>query len=493
MSELPVPGTVHQVDSKNQLQGVRRSEHQQDIILLPPPSDHPDDPLNWSKWRKWATVVGHNIYTFGTVCMVSAYTPANLQIEATTGIPVANINTGVGIYFLFIGYANLIWQPLAIHYGRRPVLLLSLLMVIAMTIWQAYCNTTSEWYANRVMMGIAAAPIETLLELIVADLHFSHERGFYMSIYVWLLFSGPFLSCIPAGFIADAFGWQWINYTAAIIGGGWFICLFFLLEETSFYRPEVISAEALDGFGGKILTDAQSTQVESQQKEKGYEAGEVRQGSPAPSTQLNGQSGIVGEPKPYWKRLGLTSGYDPRRKSTIWKNIYLCIFLFQFPAVIYSGLMVGLSLSWFNVVNGILPTVLGSEPYNFDPNMIGIFYIAAVIGVSVGSYFSGQLSDTVAIYMARRNNGVFEPEHRLWVFLLALILHPFGCLLFGIGAARDMHWIGLAFGLGLFCAALPMGSNVAYNYVIDSYKEVAGEGLVTVVLIRNTIGKFDLK
>ena len=104
--------------------------------------------------------------------------------------------------------------------------------------------------------------------------------------------------------------------------------------------------------------------------------------------------------------------------------------------------------------------------------------------------FSGQLSDWVSVYMARRNNGMFEPEHRLWVFLIALVLHPFGCLLFGIGAAHNIHWVGLAFGLGLFCATLPMGSSIAYNYIIDSYKEVAGEGLVSVILLRNTIGKF---
>ena len=47
-----VPGTVHLVD----LEGTLRAKHalngQRDIVLVPPPSDDPDDPLAWSKRRK---------------------------------------------------------------------------------------------------------------------------------------------------------------------------------------------------------------------------------------------------------------------------------------------------------------------------------------------------------------------------------------------------------------------------------------------------------
>ena len=34
-----------------------------------------------------------------------------------------------------------------------------------------------------------------------------------------------------------------------------------------------------------------------------------------------------------------------------------------------------------------------------------------------------------------------------------------------------------------------MGSGLAITYIIDSHKELAGESIVTVILIRNTIGK----
>ena len=37
-----------------------------------------------------------------------------------------------------------------------------------------------------------------------------------------------------------------------------------------------------------------------------------------------------------------------------------------------------------------------------------------------------------------------------------------------------------------------MGSTLAYTYIMDSYSEMAGEGMVSAILIRNTMGKSSL-
>lgn len=43
-----VPGTVLLVD----FDGTADAPHARDIVLVPTPSEDPDDPLNWSSWRK---------------------------------------------------------------------------------------------------------------------------------------------------------------------------------------------------------------------------------------------------------------------------------------------------------------------------------------------------------------------------------------------------------------------------------------------------------
>lgn len=47
-----VPGTVHLVDIEGTLRAKHAPGTQQDIVLIPPPSNDPDDPLNWSAGRK---------------------------------------------------------------------------------------------------------------------------------------------------------------------------------------------------------------------------------------------------------------------------------------------------------------------------------------------------------------------------------------------------------------------------------------------------------
>ena len=53
MTEDPnIPGTVHLVDIEGTLRAKHASGGQHDIVLIPAPSDDPDDPLNWSAKRK---------------------------------------------------------------------------------------------------------------------------------------------------------------------------------------------------------------------------------------------------------------------------------------------------------------------------------------------------------------------------------------------------------------------------------------------------------
>lgn len=46
------PGTVHLVDAQGSMQSMHGKGAEQDIVLVPRPSSHPDDPLNWAKRRK---------------------------------------------------------------------------------------------------------------------------------------------------------------------------------------------------------------------------------------------------------------------------------------------------------------------------------------------------------------------------------------------------------------------------------------------------------
>lgn len=64
--------------------------------------------------------------------------------------------------------------------------------------------------ACKVLQGLFGAPVESLGEISVADIYFSHERGTYMALYSAALFGGGFLAPFFAGFINDGQGWAWV-------------------------------------------------------------------------------------------------------------------------------------------------------------------------------------------------------------------------------------------------------------------------------------------
>jgi len=80
-----------------------------------------------------------------------------------------------------------------------------------------------------------------------------------------------------------------------------------------------------------------------------------------------------------------------------------------------------------------------------------------------------------------------EPEHRLWLYTSLYILIPGGFLVWGLGAAHQVHWFGLVFAMGMLAAAITIGCQLPISYCIDSYKNMSGDAIVTVILIRNTM------
>lgn len=100
----------------------------------------------------------------------------------------------------------------------------------------------------------------------------------------------------------------------------------------------------------------------------------------------------------------------------------------------------------------------------------------------------GYISDKICLYLARKNNGLREPEYRLYVGLICVILNPLGIWLWGLGAYYELSWVSLVFAYSISTFTIIMGAAVPYIYVLDCYKEMSGYAMVTVVLIRNIFG-----
>lgn len=280
------------------------------------------------------------------------------------------------------------------------------------------------------------------------------------------------------------------HWCAIFCGAGFLIC-FFLMEETNYQRLVVLDAE--------VYSPASAGSSE----EKGLKSASETDKTSGVQTDVNSKTASR---KTFLDKIKPFSRRDFNPQASLRRMVVRPFVYFSFPVIVFSGLMYGAILCYFNVLNGTASLILSASPYNFRASIVGLSYVSCLVGVAVGSVlhsfsqacnpatdfhnrtlYSGHLGDRFILWKARCNNGIMEPEFRLWLFSVLMILIPGSLLLWGVGAAHKVHWFGLIFAMGALSAGVTAGSQLAITYCIDSYKELGGDAIVTVILIRNTM------
>lgn len=478
---VAIPGTVHLVDVAGQ-QASSKSKH--GIELIPRPSDDPEDPLNWSDARKRLSAAMVVVYTVGVGLPLTLQYSVLSDITRDTGISTASLVQGTGVMFLFLGFGCLFWQPIALTYGRRGVYLISALATVPIMVWTAYSGSEGQWYAHRVLGGFFAAPIEALPEISIPDVFFAHDRGSWMSLYVFALFGSNFLAPLVAGWFAEAYGWKWTFHFGAMVAALTVVILFFGMEETMYFRKTFEGLE--DEVPEEVASDNEPKLIRSEA------ARNEKTGAGSDNTsEIDEHQGVVfASRRSYVQRLNpfaLMSG-RPSKKQMFKAMLRPLWIIPLFPNVAWAGFIYGINLSWYNVLNGTASPVLSAPPYNWSTGLVGCIYAGPIIGAAFGSLWAGVVADKLTLWLARRNNGVREPEQRLWPLALTAVLSCVGLIVWGVGAQHQIHWAGLAIGLGILTFSVVAGGSVALSYNIDCFKDISGDSTTSIIVIRNTLG-----
>lgn len=483
-----VPGTTHLVD----FDSVKHA----DIVLIPTPSDDPNDPLNWSRGRKWMHVFCIVLYVFATGIPGTCIYSILPDIAAAPGvnISVAELNAGTGYAFLFLGLGCLVFQPLAMQYGKRPVYLFSTIACAGFNLWQPYITTNGVWIASKILAGFVTAPIEALPEASIGDIFFEHERATYMGIYAVALFGSNYCAPLVAGFInensagSSVGGWRWVIFWSIIFCGASFVFLFFFMEETNYERKLRVHTDEDGNLAVITSTDEKNSPVTvsvSYRKINSEDhVAETNEHLDNQAVLVDANDSFDYAPiKTFKQKLSLTSGV--KSKFLLWEYAKTPFYMAKFPIVLWSGFLYGSALIWYTVLNATAAIVLMAPPYNFSSAMVGLAYISPVIFTLLIYFYAGWTTDWLKVRFAKRRNGLSHAEDRLWALSVYAILGPCALILWGVGAYHGIHWFGIIIGLGLMAGLCIIGCVNAVTYVIDCYHEVSCEAMATVIVIRN--------
>ncbi|RAQ62256.1 hypothetical protein COH20_003163 [Aspergillus flavus] len=471
------PGTV-------QLEDLPQDGQTTDIILQPTPSHDPNDPLNWPTWRKHLNfgLVSYYVIMVFAIIDVATVTWGPLNAELGFSFELLNDSYAAGCGSLCIGGVILI--PFALKYGRRPVYVFSTIAQCAFCVWQARMQTVADLMSANILSSMVGALAEVLVQMTVADVYFVHQRGLMNSIYVWFMTVGATLSPLAGGYIVISQGWRWVWWWMVILMGAGLVAFVFLYEETKFSPtlegvvPVVAAAQINASPKGRDKKSPTDPEVEANIAHKD---GETQRSH---ATHWIDHSIPV---KPYWKKLALWSTSPGSFASMARHSIEPFILLFTVPAIFFMSVVYGAMTAAVTVSVTTLSSYMTLPPYNFNASQIGLMGLPPFIGTSIAVLISGRLSDSLVLYLAKRNRGVFEPEMRLWIAVAFIPFVPAGLFMFGIGLNNGSPWPLVAVGLGIAIFGTIPANSVALTYLTDAYTDVIADSLVGVTFIRNLI------
>ncbi|KAJ5910461.1 hypothetical protein N7504_005104 [Penicillium tannophilum] len=465
------PGTELLIDQDNSdaIQHYQHVAHgDSHLLLVPQPSlTDPNDPLLWPRGKKW-TVFGNGLfYSFNGAVTGPMMAGGMIGLSTFFQRPLADIAYSNGATLICQGFGTLLWMPMTVKFGRRPVYLLSNFLMGIACIWLAIAceKTFPNLVCARAFLGLFEAPIEAIVPSTIADIFSLHERGEMIALYGLSVLGGNELGPLFSAYIIEYLSMRWAFFIIAISIGVSLALMIFLMPETIFegHRPIIVSVPSHD----------------SKREEEGKYSSEHIE-----TDERVSEESLTVTKQTYMQDLFRVTLNKDVNLWTLFKRPFILI---AYPTVLWSSLVYGMSLSW-NVILGIMIAQLFSPPpYNFTSGSQGLVFISPLIGSLVGTYFCGPLADRTATWFTVRNNGVREPEMRLPTCIIAAFLTFVGALISGLTYNFKTQWAGPIIGFGVLSAGAQMGATLAISYSLDCHKELSAEIMVTISCLKSLV------
>lgn len=401
------------------------------LPLVPQPSDHKDDPLNWSLIQKYWIVILMSAFTLTAQLGSALLNPAFVHVAKDLKVTVVQASYSTTVFILFTGVFPLFTTPFANIYGRRPLYLIFTVVAIAGFVGSAASPSYGGLIAGRVFSGIGSSIPLGIGAATICDLFVQGERGLPMGIYAWATTNGPHVAPIAGGYIAQRYGWRWCIWTPAIILGVLFFIALITFPETLFSRADYSNLEERTYiqklfFHGKVLD----------------------------------------------RKIRVSEFFLPLRMA-------------KYAAVTLPCIMYMVNLTYGSPLFAVTGSYIGTAIYHFDLEQTGLFLgLPLTVGCLIGELSAGWVSDFILNNYAKRHGGSRKVEVRL--YLLPLVsFTAIGVATFGYCIQNKRPWIDSVVCMAVAGLGSQVATTVVYTYCCDAYKPQSSEISVIINLFKS--------
>lgn len=153
-----------------------------------------------------------------------------------------------GAYLLSKAAVMPIWAKLSDIWGRKPIMLASILLFFVSSIDCAIAHTMTALILGRAIQGIGGGGLQQLTIIIITDIFSLRQRSLYLALVevMWAVAGG--IGPVLGGLLASS-SWRWIFWLNLPITGVAFLLTILFLDVHNPRTPFVIGLLAIDWLG----------------------------------------------------------------------------------------------------------------------------------------------------------------------------------------------------------------------------------------------------
>jgi len=187
------------------------------------------------------------------VAPISLYllVPALPRLAMVFGRDISLAQMTVSLYMVGIACSQIIMGPLSDKFGRRPVLLAGLALMVAASVASIFAQNLPQLIAARFLQALGGAAGMVISRAIIRDLYVRDRIGSMISLVIAVMMIAQMLSPLTGGLIETAFGWRAILYVITAASLATVIAIALLLPET---RRDRAPGTGFRGDVGSLLT-----------------------------------------------------------------------------------------------------------------------------------------------------------------------------------------------------------------------------------------------
>jgi len=195
-----------------------------------------------------------------TLAMMTALGPLSVDLYLASLPDIARLMSAtdadaqltISVYLVGFAIAQILYGPFSDRYGRRPVLLFSLVLFVFASLACAAAPSIDVLIAARFLQAVGGAGVIVIARAIVRDLYVGPRAGRELSLIGAVMALAPIIGPVFGGMLHVAFGWRsnflLVTVAGTIIGAVAWMLLPETLREP--VREPITVSSIFRGFGG---------------------------------------------------------------------------------------------------------------------------------------------------------------------------------------------------------------------------------------------------